>query len=317
MIEADNLSKHFGSKVAVEDVSLRVEEGEIVGFLGPNGAGKTTVMRILTCFFPPTSGSARVAGYDVLENSLEVRRRIGYFPERVPIPQDMTIESFLYMAAEIKGVRKKNRNRTVGEVMERFNLNRVAAKSIKRLSKGYHQRVGLAQAFINDPPILILDEPTIGLDTEQVVITRQLIKGLAGEKTILLSTHILPEVAMTCQKVIIINAGSIVAIDSPENLTCRLQETSRVRVTIEAPIRAEVTEELRRMPHVLDVEENWTTTGGKLSFLVQFEKTAFHTPRDIAAMVHQKGWGLFEMTEVSMSLEEVVLKLVTEEGPGR
>ena len=314
MIEAENLTKYFGSKAAIRDVSLRVKEGEIVGFLGPNGAGKTTTMRILTCFFPPTSGRARVAGYDVMENSLEVRRQVGYFPEKAPIPQDMTVKSYLHMVAEIKGVKRKDRKKKLAAVIERFGIKNVVSKSIKRLSKGYQQRVCLAQAFIHDPSILILDEPTIGLDTEQVVTIRRIIKELAGQKTILLSTHILPEVSMTCQKVIIINEGRIVAVDTPENLTSRLQKASQIQLKLEGPTTEEVVKELKKVPHVLEVEESGPVTGSILSYLVKFEKNAVNTPRDIAVRVQGKSWGLYEMRSVVMSLEEVFLKLVTEEG---
>lgn len=313
MIEVENLTKYFGSKPAIEDVSFRVEEGEIVGFLGPNGAGKTTTMRILTCFFPPSSGRAKVAGYDVIENSLEVRKLIGYFPEKAPLPQDMTVVAYLNMAAEIKGLKRKDRKERLGEVMERFRIKNVASKSIKKLSKGYRQRVCLAQAFIHDPPILILDEPTIGLDPEQVVETRGFIKSLADRKTIFLSTHILPEVSMTCQKVIVINEGRIVAVGTPENLTTQLQKSSQILLKIEGP-KEEVLKELREAPYVIEVEEGGFDNTGIFSYLVKFEKNEVNTPRDIALRVHNKNWGLHELRPVGMSLEEVFMKLVTEEG---
>jgi len=313
MIEVEHLTKYYGLKPAIQDVSFRVKKGEIVGFLGPNGAGKTTTMRILTCFFPPTTGTVRVAGFDVSEKSLEVRRRIGYFPEKAPLPQDMVVKSYLNMAAEIKGVKGKDRKIKVEEIMERFAINNISSKSIKNISKGYRQRVCLAQAFINDPPILILDEPTIGLDPEQVIETRRFIKGFSGEKTILLSTHIMPEVSMTCQKVIIINEGRIVAADTPENLTTLLQKFSQIQVKIEGP-KEEAIKELRSVPHVKEVEEGGGDKSGIYSFLVKYEKKADHTPREIAARVNGKNWGLCEMKPVVMSLEEVFMKLVTHEG---
>ena len=313
MIEAENLTKYFGSKAAIEGVSFKVEEGEIVGFLGPNGAGKTTTMRILTCFFPPSSGRAIVAGYDVIENSLEVRKLIGYFPEKAPLPQDMTVTAYLNMAAEIKGLKRKERKKRLGEVMERFKIESVASKSIKKLSKGYSQRVCLAQAFINDPPILILDEPTIGLDPEQVVETREFIKSLADRKTIFLSTHILPEVSMTCQKVIVINEGRIVAVGTPGNLTTQFQKSSQILLRIEGP-KEEILKELKEAPHVIGVEESGFDKAGIFCYLVKFEKNEVNTPRDIALRVHKKNWWLHELRPVVMSLEEVFMKVVTEEG---
>jgi ABC-2 type transport system ATP-binding protein len=312
MIEVEKLTKYFDTKAAIKDVSFTVEKGEVVGLLGPNGAGKTTTMRILTCFFPPTSGKARVAGYDVLENPLEVRTQFGYFPEKAPLPPDMTVRSFLQMVAEIKGVKRKDQERKLEELMDRFAVSNVASKPIKKLSKGYCQRVCLAQAFINDPSILILDEPTIGLDPEQVIEVRNLIRSLAGEKTILLSTHILPEVSVTCQKVIVINEGKIVAADTPENLAIQLPGTSQILVTIDGP-KNEVLKELREAQHVIEVEEKESSSTSIFSYSVKFEKSAPDTPRDIACRVHKKNWGLCEMRSVAMSLEEVFMKLITEE----
>src|SRR3972149_7499658 len=235
MIEVENLTKKYGNARGINDVTFTVEKGEILGFLGPNGAGKTTTMRIITCFMPATSGKARVAGFDVFEDSLEVRKRIGYLPESVPLYTDMQVPVYLEFVGGLKGVDRRDIKRRVAQVMDDCGLNAVAKKYIAELSKGYRQRVGLAQALINDPEVLILDEPTIGLDPKQIIDIRQLIKNLAGRRTVILSTHILPEVSMTCQRVIIINEGRLVAVDTPQNLTSRVTGANRFLVKIEGP----------------------------------------------------------------------------------
>lgn len=219
MIEVKSLTKYYGTIAAIQDVSFEVEKGEIIGFLGPNGAGKSTTMRILTGFTPATSGTARVAGFYVEDNPVEVKRRLGYMPESVPLYQEMVVESFLSYVAEVKGVPRAQRKREVGRVMERCGLQDMGKRITRNLSKGYRQRVGLAQALIGNPPVLILDEPTVGLDPKQIIEIRQMIKGLAEEHTVLLSTHILPEVSMICERVIIINRGRIVRQDTMRNLT--------------------------------------------------------------------------------------------------
>ncbi len=219
MIAVEGLTKYYGPIAAVEDLSFQVAQGEIVGFLGPNGAGKSTTMRILTAFAPATRGEARIAGYEVHQNPLEVKRRIGYLPERVPLYEEMVVTSFLRYVAELKGVPRAKRRTEVGEALERCGLSHMANRLIANLSKGYKQRVGLAQALIGSPPVLILDEPTVGLDPAQIVEIRQMIKGLRDKHTVLISTHILPEVAMLCERAIIIHHGRIVAEDKMENLT--------------------------------------------------------------------------------------------------
>src|SRR5262245_31684439 len=254
MIEVDRLTKRYGPVPAIQDVSFTVEKGQIVGFLGPNGAGKTTTMRILSCFMPASGGTARVAGYDVFEQSLEVRRRIGYLPENVPLYADMTVGAYLDFVASIKGVSRGDRRRRVGEVLERCQIPDVRGRLIGRLSKGYRQRVGLAQALIADPEVLILDEPTIGLDPKQIVGIRQLIKSLAGAHTVILSTHILPEVSMVCEGVIIINRGGIVAQGPIDTLVQQFFPTSRVEVEIVGPPDA-VRHGLERIPGVTTVAE--------------------------------------------------------------
>lgn len=219
MIQVNGLTKHYGAIEALRDLSFEVGQGEIIGFLGPNGAGKSTTMRILTGFAPATRGTARIAGFEVHEHPIEVKRRVGYLPERVPLYEEMTVHGFLGYVAEVKGVARSGRKAEVGRVMERCGLKDMGRRLIRNVSKGYRQRVGLAQALVGNPPVLILDEPTVGLDPRQIVDIRQMIKELGREHTVLLSTHILPEVAMVCERVIIINNGRIVTQDRLENLT--------------------------------------------------------------------------------------------------
>src|SRR5512144_2902555 len=233
MIEVERLTKRYGRATAVDRVSFRVEKGEILGFLGPNGAGKTTTMRILTCYLPPTEGTARVAGYDVFAQPMEVKRRVGYLPESPPLYPDMSVRDYLDFCAKIKGVAKSERKTRVADAIERVRVGDVRDKLIAKLSKGYRQRVGLAQAILHNPDVLVLDEPTAGLDPKQIIETRELIKGLAGDHTIILSTHILPEVSQTCQRVVIINKGRVVAIDTPENLTARLRGSESMYLQVD------------------------------------------------------------------------------------
>src|SRR5579862_2598481 len=232
MIKVEGLTKRYARKVAVDNISFEVEKGQIVGFLGPNGAGKTTTMRVLTCFLPPTSGSATVAGFDVLENPMEVKKRIGYLPETPPVYPEMEVHEYLEFVGRIKGVPKGDLLRRVAEVSEKCAVADVSKTLIGKLSKGYKQRVGLAQAIIHNPDVLILDEPTAGLDPHQIIETRDLIKGLAGEHTIILSTHILPEVEQICERVIIIARGKLVAMDTVANLTSRLRGSETVAVEV-------------------------------------------------------------------------------------
>ena len=232
MIEVQHLTKRYGPFTAVDDVSFKVEKGEILGFLGPNGAGKTTTMRVLTGYMPATDGKALVAGYDVFDQPIEAKRRTGYLPETPPLYPDMTVRDYLTFVARIKGVPRQERKARVETVMERTRVADMAKRHCGKLSKGYKQRVGLAQAMIHKPDVLILDEPTAGLDPKQIIETRQLIKELAGDHTIILSTHILPEVSQTCQRVVIINKGRVVAVDTPENLTSRLRGSETMYVPV-------------------------------------------------------------------------------------
>src|SRR6188474_1496214 len=252
MIEVENLTKRYGRHTAVDGISFRVHKGEILGFLGPNGAGKTTTMRILTCYLPPTDGTARVAGFDVFTQPMEVKRRVGYTPETPPLYPDMDVGSFLDFCAKIKGVPGKDRKAKISDVMEKTRISDVRATLIGRLSKGYRQRVGLAQAILHNPDVLILDEPTAGLDPKQIIETRELIKGLGGEHTVVLSTHILPEVSMTCGRVVIISRGRVVAEDTPENLTQRLKGGAALKLEVRGD-GAALAEALRAVPGVVAV----------------------------------------------------------------
>src|ERR1700722_1870530 len=232
MIKVEGLTKRYARNVAVDHISFQVEKGQIVGFLGPNGAGKTTTMRMLTCFMPPTDGTAEVAGFDVLENPMEVKKRIGYLPESPPVYPDMEVLEYLDFVARIKGLPKAGAAKRIDEVMQKCAITEVRKKEIGKLSKGYRQRVGLAQAILHNPDVLILDEPTSGLDPQQILETRDLIKGLSGDHTIILSTHILPEVEATCERVIIIAKGKLVATDTVEHLTSRLHGAHMVAVEV-------------------------------------------------------------------------------------
>jgi ABC-2 type transport system ATP-binding protein len=309
VIEVDHLSKRYGPITAVDDVSFRVEPGQILGFLGPNGAGKTTTMRIITGYMPATSGRAVVAGYDVFERPLEAKQRTGYLPETPPLYPDMTVREYLTFVAKIKGLRSHIKDR-VGEVMKRTWVADMADRHCAKLSKGYRQRVGLAQAIIHNPDVLVLDEPTAGLDPKQIIETRQLIRELAGTHTIILSTHILPEVSQTCQRVVIINRGRVVAVDSPDNLTQRLQGAATVFVQSDGPA-ADVESALRNVQGVTRVARA-EPQGPVASFEVDTEKGA-DVRRELAAAIVMRGWGLTELRPMRMSLEDIFLSVTTEE----
>ncbi|MBW2090975.1 MAG: ATP-binding cassette domain-containing protein [Deltaproteobacteria bacterium] len=307
MIEVEHISKFFGPVPAVQDVTFQVNKGEILGFLGPNGAGKTTTMRILTGFFPPSSGSARIAGLDVFEESLEARKKIGYLPENVPLYKEMIVEDYLKFVGEVKGLDGAQRKKAVGQVVESCGLEPVIKRSIKNISKGFRQRVGLAQALIGDPELLILDEPTIGLDPKQISDIRNLIKSYAGEKTIILSTHILPEVSMTCERVVIINKGRVVAEDRPENLSAKLSDKARVRLRTGGP-----PDEVRRKLAEVDGVLSLGDADGQGAFVIEVEPEEKIQPR-LALAVVEAGWDLFELTPVVETLEDIFINLVTQE----
>jgi ABC-2 type transport system ATP-binding protein len=310
VIEVQHLTKRYGPFTAVDDVSFRAERGEILGFLGPNGAGKTTTMRILTGYMPATDGKAVVAGYDVLDQPIEAKRRTGYLPETPPLYPDMTVRDYLDFCARIKGVPRGDRRARVQTVMGRTRIADMANRHCGKLSKGYRQRVGLAQALLHNPEVLILDEPTAGLDPKQIIETRQLIKELGGDHTVILSTHILPEVSQTCQRVVIINKGRVVAVDSPENLTSRLRGSETMYVQIDA-LGADAREALQRVPGVTSVGVN-EVRGSVTSYEVASE-SGRDVRRELAATVVTRGWGLLELRPMRMSLEEIFLHLTTED----
>lgn len=315
MIEVEHLSKIYGTIPAIENVTFRVEPGEILGFLGPNGAGKTTTMRILAGYLPATHGTARIANYDVHENSMAVRRRIGYLPEFPPLYPDMTVEGFLHFVARIKGVAAGDRTTKVKTAMERCNITSKAKLLIHKLSKGFRQRVGIAQAIVHDPPAIILDEPTVGLDPRQIIDVRNLIKSLAGDHTIILSTHILPEVSMTCSRVAIINEGKIVATDSPDKLLAELTGGSGYELEIDGDAQ-ELQKLLQVIPGVCLVElvNDQNLPGGRSLFHIVSAAGA-EPARDIAAVTVGAGVGIYEMRRTRATLEDVFLKLTTTEKP--
>ena len=308
MIEVVNLTKRYGRHTAVDGISFKVNKGEILGFLGPNGAGKTTTMRILTCYLPATEGTARIAGFDVFDQPLEVKRRVGYIPETPPLYPDMTVATFLDFCARIKGVPKAERAARIDDAMGKCRVGDVKKTLIGRLSKGYRQRVGLAQAILANPEVLILDEPTAGLDPKQIIETRELIKGLGGDHTIILSTHILPEVSMTCGRVVIINKGKVVAEDTPDNLTHRLSGAATLRVEVRGD--AVVAESaLRSVAGVLAVRPPGDGGG---AFEVEAAAGA-DVRADVARAVIAKGLDLVGLTQTGMSLEDIFLHLTTTE----
>ncbi len=312
MIEVQHLTKRYGPVTAVDDVSFTVERGEILGFLGPNGAGKTTTMRVLTGYMPPTGGKAIVAGYDVFEQPIEAKRRTGYLPETPPLYPDMTVREYLTFVSKIKGVARADRKARVDEMMRKTHISDMANRHCGKLSKGYRQRVGLAQALMHNPEVLILDEPTAGLDPKQIIETRQLIRGLAGDHTIILSTHILPEVSQTCQRVVIINHGKVVAVDTPEKLTSRLRGSETMYLQVDAD-GADAAAVLQRVSGVTRVGVS-ETRGTAIGFEVDSE-AGRDVRRELAAAVVSRGWGLLEMRPMRMSLEEIFLHVTTEEAP--
>jgi len=310
VIEVQNLTKRYGRVTAVNDVSFRVERGEILGFLGPNGAGKTTTMRILTGYMPATEGKAIVAGFDVFDQPIEAKRRTGYLPETPPLYPDMSVFEYLDFVAKIKGVPSGDRRTRVDYVMGRTRITDMAARLCGKLSKGYKQRVGLASALIHNPDVLILDEPTAGLDPKQIIETRELIRELAGNHTIILSTHILPEVAQTCQRVVIINKGRVVAVDTPDNLTARLRGSETKYLQVDAS-GADAAAALTGVPGVTRVVES-DRRDGVVGYEVDSE-SGRDVRRDLARAVIGSGWGLLEMRPMRMSLEDVFLSLTTDE----
>jgi len=315
MISVKELTKRYARNTAVDHISFEVAKGQIVGFLGPNGAGKTTTMRILTCFLPPSAGTAKVAGFDVLEQPLEVKKRIGYLPETPPIYPEMETVNYLKFVGKLKGLRGADLEKRVDYVCQRCAISDVKTKLLGKLSKGYRQRVGLAQAIIHNPDVLILDEPTAGLDPKQINETRDLIKDLAGEHTIILSTHILPEVEQTCQQVIIINKGKLVATDSVRNLQARARGAESVLVEVagrNGSLEAGIVEhKLQQVPGVSRVVSR-QQIDNRTVFEVESQKGQL-LRGDLARAVVESGWDLNELRPAAMSLEEIFLQLTESE----
>lgn len=307
MIDVQQITKRYGQHTAIDRVTFSVAKGEVLAFLGPNGAGKTTTMRILTCFMPPTEGRATVAGYDCLEQSMDVKRRIGYLPETPPVYQELTVEEYLRFVGRLRGLAGATLTAAMSREVERLGLGSVQHRLIGNLSRGYRQRVGLAQALIHDPPVLILDEPTVGLDPKQIIEIRELIKSLAGSHSVILSTHILPEATAVCQRVVIISGGRIVAEDTPDRLSTRLRHSEKIALTlIRAPGDAEA--RLRQVGGVLEVHAN----GPAGHFLLE-SHLGKDIREDIARLAVTNNWGLIELKLISMTLEDVFLKLTRHE----
>ena len=305
MIKVENLTKYYGERLAVDNISFSIETGEIVGFLGPNAAGKTTTMRILTGYLAPTRGDAWVAGYNILTNSLEARQRTGYFAESVPLYTDMTVRGYLGFLAKIRGLDNNRIKTRINDVVQTCHLEEYIDVIIGKLSRGFRQRVGIAQAIIHEPEVLIMDEPTVGIDPIQVSMTRQLIKELGKQRTVLLSTHILPEVSMICERVIIINEGKIAADHSIEELSSSVSGVKRFRLEVDGPSK-QIIERLRRVPGISKVSFD------SLHYAV--ESAAGQDPRSkISEAIIQSGWTLLALEAVEMSLEDIFLKLTRDE----
>ena len=314
MIQVQGLTKKYSRNLAVDHISFEVQKGEIVVFLGPNGAGKTTTMRMLTCFLPPSDGSANVAGFDILEQPLEVKKRVGYLPETPPLYLEMETVEYLQFVGKLKGLNGEELSKRVDYASERCAITDVRKKLLGKLSKGYRQRVGLAQAIIHNPDVLILDEPTAGLDPKQINETRDLIRSLAGDHTIILSTHILPEVEQTCEKVIIINKGKLVATDSVENLQARARGAESMLVEIAGRNGtldcATVRSRLERISGVSRVALK-NTRDSLGTFEVESQKGFVRG--DLARAIVESGWDLNELRPTAMSLEEIFLQLTAQE----
>jgi len=311
MIETVGLTKYFDSFMAIEDISFHVEEGEIVGLIGPNGSGKTTTMRIITCFMPPTRGTARIAGYDVIKDSLIVRRNIGYFPEGAPIYSNLPVDTYLNFVAEVKGLDSSARRKKIAEIMELCGISHVAKRYIENLSKGYRQRVCLAQAILNDPAVLILDEPTVGLDPKQVVEVRNLIKELSGQRTVILSTHILSEVSMICDRVLIINRGRLIAQDTIEGLSKKAEQERSLILKIKGP-NDKVVLLLKEMGiKVKSCEPVITESEGVYKYVVDTERDV---RSEISKRVVFNNYEILEMGFKGLSLEDIYLDIIKEQG---
>ena len=308
LVEIQHLSKHYGPKQALFDVSFSIQQGEVIGLLGPNGAGKTTTLRTIAGFLPPSSGIVRVAGYDVLTQSLDARRHLGYLPESVPLYTDMTVRDFMSFIASARGLSGAGARRAIVDALEECRLIEVAHTIIGRLSRGYRQRVGLAQAILHSPDVLVLDEPTVGLDPRQITEIRDLVRELGTRRAILLSSHILPEVSLLCRRVVIIHDGRVVAEDSPDNLVAQVSGGQRWMLLVRGP-RREVEETLRAHPAVVNLDAR--EGDGATRFTA--DCGAEDAVEELAALITGKGWGLRELRSAGMSLEDVFLRLTTRE----
>ena len=309
MIEVENLTRYYGTRRAINNLSFQIKNGEVVGFLGPNGAGKSTTMNIISCILPATSGSVKINGFDTFEQSFEIRKIIGYLPETPPLYTDMVVADYLNFAARARGVDTNQTTSAVKRVLEKCSLKDVEHRIIGRLSKGYQQRVGLAQAMVHDPEILILDEPTIGLDPIQIIEIRKLIQELASEHTIILSSHILPEITQICKRVIIINEGEIAAVDSLGGLTASLRKSERLSLTLRNS-KEDVLEKLKNLDQVISAVNDENN-----HYLIEC-KLRSNLQDNIAKLVLENDWGIIELRPVSMTLEDIFLKLTLEEkGP--
>ncbi len=308
MIEVNDLTRYYGQKRAISNVSFKVKKGEILGMLGPNAAGKTTAMRILTCYMPPTAGSATVGGYDIFDQSMQVRQITGYLPENPPLYTELTVKDYLMFVSKIKGVEKNKTKAEIDNVIEKASIGEVRNRVIGKLSKGFKQRVGLAQCLLNNPQVVILDEPTVGLDPKQIIEIRELIKNLKGDHTVILSSHILPEVEQTCERVVIISEGEVVAEDTPENLTARMKGGERVLLELEGDEK-QVKEVFKTFSDVTAVKVN-KTAGGLLKVEVESKKDL---RKDYAQALIGKKIGLLEMQSDKVTLEDIFLHLTTKE----
>lgn len=308
MIDVEGLTRYYGETRAISDVSFHVKEGEILGMLGPNAAGKTTTMRILTCFMPPTSGMATIDGYDIFEHSMDVRRITGYLPENPPLYTDMSVTNYLEFVSKLKGIDKSKRKSEVDSVIEKAALGDVQTSVIGKLSKGFKQRVGLAQCLLNNPKIVILDEPTVGLDPKQIIEIRELIKNLRGEHTVILSSHILPEIEQTCERVVIINDGRVVAEDTPENLTNHLKGVERTQLQVEGKEPA-VKKALKPIKEIKSLETN-VDQNGIINVVVESESDI---RKMLAKNIVDGGLGLLELSMDRFTLEDIFLHLTTKE----
>lgn len=311
MIEIQNLTKKYGQITAVDNLNFTVNKGEILGFLGPNGAGKSTTMNIITGYLPSTEGTVRVNGFDIMDNPAEVKKRIGYLPEHPPIYMDMTVREYLDFVSDLKLVERKNKKSQMNDIMELVKVTHVRDRLIKNLSKGYKQRVGLAQALIGSPDVLVLDEPTVGLDPKQIIEIRKLIKALGKEHTIILSSHILPEVSAVCERVVIINNGKIVAVDTPDNLSKGFETQSKLSVTIAGP-KSSIEGYVRDIYGVKYIEANIEKDKEIINYIIESDKN-IDIRRPLFFAMAKAGYPILELKSMDMTLEDIFLSVTTEE----